>query len=128
MASAVIAREYGSILMAPTSVLANQLYQEALRFLPKDMNISLLTQNRKIGQLDNANFIIATHAILYVKNPPQIALVMVDEQHRFGSNQRAMLEQIFKQGEKRPHYLQFSATPIPRTQAMIDSAMVRSLV
>jgi ATP-dependent DNA helicase RecG len=49
---------------------------------------------------------------------------MVDEQHRFGTLQRNMLEKLVTQGEKRPHYLQFSATPIPRTQAMIESAHI----
>jgi ATP-dependent DNA helicase RecG len=49
---------------------------------------------------------------------------MVDEQHRFGSNQRQKLEQLSAVGEKRAHFLQFSATPIPRTQAMMESAMV----
>jgi ATP-dependent DNA helicase RecG len=124
LASAVMAKDYGSILMAPTSVLANQLYQEAIKFLPKEMKTALFTQNRKVGGMESADFIVATHAILYSKNPPKVALVMVDEQHRFGSNQRATLETIFRDGERRPHYLQFSATPIPRTQAMIDTAMV----
>jgi len=49
---------------------------------------------------------------------------MVDEQHRFGTKQRAMLESLVAKGDRRPHFLQFSATPIPRTQAMMDSELI----
>jgi len=49
---------------------------------------------------------------------------MVDEQHRFGTQQRNMLEKLVSEGQKKPHFLQFSATPIPRTQAMIESAHI----
>ena len=49
---------------------------------------------------------------------------MVDEQHRFGTNQRAMLEKLVQKSEKKPHFFQFSATPIPRTQALILSSFV----
>jgi ATP-dependent DNA helicase RecG len=124
LASAVIAKEEKSVLMAPTSILANQLFEEAKRLLPKDMKIALLTQSKSLGNLKEADFIIGTHALLYSKEIPKVALVMVDEQHRFGSNQRAKLETLFQEDGKRPHFLQFSATPIPRTQAMIDSAIV----
>jgi len=50
--------------------------------------------------------------------------VIVDEQQRFGTAQRNLLEKIVSDGEKKPHYLQFSATPIPRTQAMIETAHI----
>jgi len=50
--------------------------------------------------------------------------VMVDEQHRFGTKQRASLEALVSSGEKKPHFLQFSATPIPRTQAMMESELL----
>jgi len=50
--------------------------------------------------------------------------VMVDEQHRFGTQQRNLLEKMIARDKKRPHYLQFSATPIPRTLAMIESAHI----
>jgi len=49
---------------------------------------------------------------------------MVDEQHRFGTAQRNMLEKLVSSGETKPHFLQFSATPIPRTQAMIETAHI----
>jgi ATP-dependent DNA helicase RecG len=49
---------------------------------------------------------------------------MIDEQHRFGTKQRALLEKLVSSKEKRPHFLQFSATPIPRTQAMMLSRLI----
>ena len=124
LAAATIANKNRSILMAPTSILANQLYSEAKRFLPSSMNIALVTQKTNINDYTKADFIIGTHALLYKDNLPKATLVMVDEQHRFGTNQRAMLDALMKQDEKSPHFLQFSATPIPRTQAMIDSEAI----
>ncbi len=126
LASAMIAREFGSILMVPTSILANQIYEEANKYLSKFMKIALLTQNRVEGEIEEAKFIIGTHAILYKKNISKFPLIMVDEQHRFGSNQRAELEKLVRGEDKnrKAHFLQFSATPIPRTQAMIESEIV----
>ena len=111
-----------SILMAPTTILANQLFEEAQKFLP-DAKIALVTNKTKKEDLSAYDFIIGTHALLY-RELPNAALVMVDEQHRFGTLQRNMLEKLVSANEKRPHYLQFSATPIPRTQAMIESAHI----
>ena len=111
-----------SILMAPTTILANQLFEEAQKFLP-DIKIALVTNKTKKEDLSAYDFIIGTHALLY-RELPNAALVMVDEQHRFGTLQRNMLEKLVSANEKRPHYLQFSATPIPRTQAMIESAHI----
>ena len=122
--AAITALPHKSILMAPTSILALQLYEEAQKYLGDLMRIALLTQNRKEGDIAQADFIIGTHALLYLDRLPEAALVMTDEQHRFGSNQRHRLEKAVSRGDKRPHYLQFSATPIPRTQAMIESAMI----
>jgi len=50
--------------------------------------------------------------------------VMVDEQHRFGTKQRALISNLAKNGDKRAHFLQFSATPIPRTLSMMHSSLV----
>ena len=121
LASAFIAAKKRAILMAPTSLLANQLFEEAQKYLSKFLKIALVTQKNQINDYKEADFIIGTHALLYKEDLGEVALVMVDEQHRFGTNQRAMLEAMFKKEEKSPHYLQFSATPIPRTQAMIES-------
>jgi len=124
LAAAVIARPYKSMLMAPTSLLAIQLYEEAVKHLPKEMNIALVMQGKNEGDYATADFIIGTHALLFKDDLPQVPLVMVDEQHRFGTKQRALLENMMAKGEKKPHFLQFSATPIPRTQAMMQSELI----
>jgi len=122
LASCVMMLPQRSILMAPTTILANQLYNEAIKFLP-DVKIALVTNKSKKISLDAYDFIIGTHALLY-RELPKASLVMVDEQHRFGTAQRNMLEKLVNIGEKKPHFLQFSATPIPRTQAMIETAHI----
>jgi len=122
LASACLMLPHRSLLMAPTTILANQLYEEAQRFLPQ-MKTILVTNKTKKVRLEDFDFIIGTHALLY-RELPEAALVMVDEQHRFGTMQRNMLEKLVSQGAKKPHYLQFSATPIPRTLAMIESAHI----
>jgi ATP-dependent DNA helicase RecG len=124
LAAAVMAYPHKSILMAPTSLLAIQLYEEAQKHLPEFISVALVMQGKNEGDYLNADFIIGTHALLYKEDIPQASLVMVDEQHRFGTNQRAMLENMMANGEVKPHYLQFSATPIPRTQAMMLSEMI----
>jgi len=123
-AAAVMAYPKKSILMVPTSLLALQIYEEAKKYLPKSMKIALVKQGKSEGDYVDADFIVGTHAILYKEDLPQASLVMVDEQHRFGTKQRAMLEAMMSQEEKRPHFLQFSATPIPRTQAMMESELI----
>lgn len=120
--SAFMALPHRSIIMAPTTVLANQLYNEAKKFLSPFLNVALFTQSRK-EDIERADLIIGTHALLYTELP-EAHLVMVDEQHRFGTNQRYMLSNFLKRDQKRVHYLQFSATPIPRTKAMINSFLV----
>jgi len=124
LASAMIAYPKKSILMAPTSLLAIQIYQEAIKYLPDNIKVALITQNRQERDYLESDFIIGTHALLYKDDIPKAPLVMIDEQHRFGTRQRAMLEKMVSQEEKKPHFLQFSATPIPRTQAMIESELI----
>ena len=120
LASVMIAYPHRSVLMAPTSILAKQLFSEAQKYLPKYLRIALLTQSDKSGDLEQSDFLIGTHALLY-QNLSDCALVMIDEQHRFGTAQRNALEKMFAKDSQRAHILQFSATPIPRTQAMIES-------
>ena len=122
LASAYMMLPNRSILMAPTTILANQLFEEAEKFLP-NAKVVLVTNKSKKVDLSEYDFIIGTHALLY-RDLPEAALVMVDEQHRFGTLQRNMLEKLVSNGSKKPHYLQFSATPIPRTLAMIESAHI----
>lgn len=124
LAAAVMAYPKKSILMAPTSLLAMQIYEEAVKLLPKSMSIALVKQGKTQGDYLTADFIVGTHALLYKEDLPKASLVMVDEQHRFGTKQRAMLEQMMSSKEEKPHYLQFSATPIPRTQAMMESELI----
>ncbi|MDD2839445.1 MAG: ATP-dependent DNA helicase RecG [Sulfuricurvum sp.] len=121
LASVVAMQPKRSILMAPTTILAAQLFEEAQKFL-SNLCIALVTNATKKGSLDEYDFIIGTHALLH-RPLPEAALVMVDEQHRFGTAQRHALTKL-TDNDSPPHYLQFSATPIPRTQAMIDSAHI----
>ena len=124
LASVMMALPHISILMAPTSLLAMQLYEEACKYLPKDIHISLVMQGKSEGDYREADFIIGTHALIHKDDLPEASLVMVDEQHRFGTKQRASLEALVSKGERKPHFIQFSATPIPRTQAMMDSELL----
>lgn len=124
LTAAMIAYPEKSILMAPTSLLAMQIYEEAQKLLPRAVKVALVMQGRNEGDYTTADLIIGTHALLYKEDLPQTPLVMVDEQHRFGTKQRAMLEQKMAEGTKKPHFLQFSATPIPRTQAMMESELI----
>ena len=148
LASVMMAYPHKSILMAPTSLLALQLYEEAKKHLPKSVKVALVMQGKDEGDYLEADFIIGTHALLYKEDLPEASLVMVDEQHRFGTKQRAMLEMLASGGRgdsdaknidthshvqrankgvhqtKKPHFIQFSATPIPRTQAMMDSELL----
>ena len=124
LASVMMALPHKSILMAPTSLLALQLYEEACKHLPKEVKVALVMQGKDEGDYADADFIIGTHALLYKEDLPQASLVMVDEQHRFGTKQRQSLEALVSTGEKKPHFIQFSATPIPRTQAMMESELL----
>jgi ATP-dependent DNA helicase RecG len=130
LASVMMALPERSILMAPTSLLALQLYEEAQKHLPKNIKIALVMQGKSEGEYQTADFVIGTHALLYKDDLPKAPLVMVDEQHRFGTNQRQMLEAMSSsestndRESKHAHFLQFSATPIPRTQAMMNSALI----
>ena len=121
LASAFIANR--SIIMCPTSILANQIFEEANKYL--DKKIVLVTQKSKFTQqqLNEAELLIGTHALLF-QELNKVDLVMVDEQHRFGTMQREKIARLTSEGDKLPHFLQFSATPIPRTQALILSNFV----
>jgi len=125
LASMMMARPHKSILMAPTSLLALQLYDEAKKYLPKHIKIALVMQGKKSKEkYQEADFIIGTHAILHKKDLPEASLVMIDEQHRFGTKQRQTLDAMMSKEKKKPHFIQFSATPIPRTQAMMESELL----
>lgn len=122
----VIKNGYQATMMAPTEILATQHYESLLKILaPTGINIRLLTgstpakEKKEIkkalfdGEID---LIIGTHALIQndvaFKN---LALVITDEQHRFGVKQRA---QLAEKGED-VHTIVMSATPIPRTLGLI---------
>jgi len=101
--------------MAPTEILAQQHFKEINKLLKGfDVEIGLLTGSEKKTSSKTKIF-VGTHALIQksvkFKN---LALVIVDEQHRFGVEQRATLIR----GEKMPHLLSMTATPIPRTLAL----------
>lgn len=123
LASVMLAYPRPSLLMAPTTVLASQIYEEAKKYLPEEVRVGFVTHENKKEDLSSYDFIVGTHALLY-RDLPEIPLVMIDEQHRFGTKQRAQIKKMVGQGEKHPHFLQFSATPIPRTLSMIQSHLI----
>ncbi len=124
LASVMMAYPHKSILMAPTSLLALQLYEEACKHLPSWVKVALVMQGRDKGDYVEADFVIGTHALLYKEDLPRASLVMVDEQHRFGTQQRQSLETLVSTQTHKAHFIQFSATPIPRTQAMMQSELL----
>ncbi len=123
LASAAMNYPRISYLMAPTSILAEQIYAEARRLLLPQIKVLLVKSGDREPDFAGAHLIIGTHALLYHELAPS-NLIMVDEQHRFGSNQREKIARLTGSGEFRAHFIQFSATPIPRTLSMIQSELV----
>ncbi len=113
-------------MMAPTEILANQ-HKETLEAFFKDFDIKvvMLTGSMKAAEKraayemlasGEADVAVGTHAIIQDKAEfKNLGLVIADEQHRFGVEQRAKLSEK----GKNPHMLIMSATPIPRTLALI---------
>lgn len=119
---------YQSAIMAPTEVLARQhyeTYQKMCQEFGLDFPVVLLTGSMKVKEKREAYsrlkacpnaLVIGTHALIQEKAVySNLALVITDEQHRFGVKQR---DTFFEKG-KTPHVLVMSATPIPRTLAII---------
>lgn len=119
---------YQGALMAPTEVLAKQHYESITKLLEEHripFQTALLTGSMTAKekreayrwiQGGEAQIIIGTHALIQEKVAYQdLALVVTDEQHRFGVRQR----EIFAEKGEMPHVLVMSATPIPRTLAII---------
>src|SRR3989338_3822855 len=121
---------YRSVIMAPTEILAQQHY-ETLKGLFEAYSISLqlitssTKQNHKseiiprsgiwLRQINHkSEILIGTHALLFKEKIDKLALVIIDEQHRFGVAQRAKL----KEKGLHPHLLSMTATPIPRSVAL----------
>ena len=121
---------YQGAMMAPTEVLARQHYESVTEMVDKyglgdSISPILLTgsmpaKEKRIAyeaiRTGEANLVIGTHALIQEKvEYADLALVITDEQHRFGVRQR----ECFASKGKAPHILVMSATPIPRTLALI---------
>ncbi|MEY3328568.1 MAG: ATP-dependent helicase RecG, partial [Cyanobacteriota bacterium] len=122
---AAIQAGYQAALMAPTEVLAEQHYRKLVEwFNLMHLPVELLTGSTKVGKrrqihahLETGELpvLVGTHALIQDQvNFHRLGLVVIDEQHRFGVQQRARLQQ---KGES-PHVLTMTATPIPRTLAL----------
>lgn len=122
---AAIQSGYQAALMAPTEVLAEQHYRKLVTwFNLLHLPVELLTGSTKTAkrreihsQLENGELplLVGTHALIQDPvNFRKLGLVVIDEQHRFGVQQRARL---LSKGES-PHVLSMTATPIPRTLAL----------
>ena len=130
-------------IMAPTELLTEQHMESfSAWFVKLDIKIVKLTGGQKKSTRDNnlrqikqgeANLVIGTHALfqegVIFKD---LALIVIDEQHRFGVNQRVALREKGSQFKKQPHQLIMTATPIPRTLAMaayadLDSSIIDEL-
>ena len=104
---------FQSVLMAPTEILAHQHFNTISNLLsPFEVKVGLATGSKKTK---GNHILIGTHAVLS-KNIQfdKLGLVVIDEQQRFGVEQRG----IIKQKGKNPHLLTMTATPIPRTVAL----------
>ncbi len=143
---------YQSVLMAPTEILARQHFISITRMLEGfDINTGLLTRtdrraaikgkeeilskakiSKEIGS-GRLQFIIGTHALIQENiNFHRLGLAVVDEQHRFGVDQRKHLRQKSGASEEMPHLLSMTATPIPRTLSLalygdLDLSIIRQM-
>ena len=124
----VVGAGYQAVIVAPTQVLAEQHF-ETIGKMVADLNVpvTLLTGGMKLAARRKAlaaaasgetGIIVATHAAFSKTfQAPHLALVVIDEQHRFGVEQRESLNAKTDDGTT-PHLLVMTATPIPRTAAM----------
>jgi len=128
---------YQAILMAPTEILAIQHYETISKLLKKfDIKIGLITSKTKsynvgadhdlpnkraqhVAPLQNTDIIVGTHALLQEKIQfGKLGLVIIDEQHRFGVEQRKIIKSKSRLKNETPHFLSMTATPIPRSLAL----------
>jgi ATP-dependent DNA helicase RecG len=109
-----------AILMAPTEILARQHLNSLKKLLSEfDFKIALLIQSQKDPDWEEADIIIGTQALIQEKiRFKNLALAIVDEQHRFGVNQRQKILDFNSSLDQTPHFLSLTATPIPRSLAL----------
>ena len=116
-------------MMAPTEILAEQHFHNLKEwFDPFEISISLILGKQKVRERRNAlrqartgetSIIVGTHTLFQEKVEfERLALIVVDEQHRFGVHQRLALKQKGEDNSFQPHQLIMTATPIPRSLAM----------
>ncbi|MBU0534773.1 ATP-dependent DNA helicase RecG [Patescibacteria group bacterium] len=107
-----------TLYMAPTEILANQHFETFNKILKKtNMKVELETGSKK-KKSNNWDVLVGTHALLFAKDKyKDIGLVVIDEQHRFGVEQRGKIMGL-TEGNLKPHLLTMTATPIPRTLAL----------
>ena len=116
-------------LMAPTEILAEQHFRKLLGWLePLGITTAWLTGTQKakerramlaLIESGEAKLVVGTHAIIQDKvHFKNLALAIIDEQHRFGVAQRLALRNKLQHDAMEPHLLMMTATPIPRTLAM----------
>lgn len=109
---------FQTLFMAPTEILAWQHYNTLQKLLaPFNIEVGIYTGSKKFtkDQKINPQVIVGTHALLSDKlKLDKVGLVVIDEQHRFGVQQRALL----RQKGTAPHFLTMTATPIPRSIAL----------
>lgn len=128
-----IAQGYQVAFMAPTDLLSEQHTNNLLNWLePLGIKVLRLSGKMKIAQrrialtalVDNScQLIIGTHALFQEEVEfARLGLVIIDEQHRFGVEQRLLLQQKGQQEQLIPHQLLMTATPIPRTLSMTHFA------
>ncbi len=128
-----IESDFQVALMAPTEILAEQHYQNFSEWLaPLGLEVSWIsgkqTAKERRSQVENllmgiTHIAIGTHALFQADVQfKQLGLVIVDEQHRFGVDQRLALREKGQQADHYPHQLIMTATPIPRTLAMTTCA------
>ncbi len=124
-----IAAGWQCALMAPTEILAEQHFRKLIGWLePLGVKTAWLTGGQKTAERramlaliasGEASLVVGTHAIIQDKVEfKNLALAIIDEQHRFGVAQRLALRSKLGAGHQEPHLLMMSATPIPRTLAM----------
>ncbi len=118
LVAAVVARAgFRTVLLVPTEILAKQHSQSIAALLQTaGVRVALYTAAQK-DDLKDADLVVGTHAVLQEKfELDRVGLVVIDEQHRFGVRQRAILRDL---SEQVPHLLSMTATPIPRTLALV---------
>jgi ATP-dependent DNA helicase RecG len=111
---------YKSIVLVPTEILAKQHFSTICNFLQKTKaKITLLTSKTNKINLD-FDILVTTHKAFYLnKQFNNVALVVIDEQHKFGVDQRQKLVKLCTNHGRSPHLLSVSATPIPRSLALV---------